>query len=75
MHAWRFVSRHSRRVVKLFVSSRRTERVRASVESEMHNKQPRVNAQLSLDSSLGQTADLENYVNGQIERVAKQWDM
>lgn len=74
MHAWRYVSRHSHRVVKLFISSRRTENIQALVGSEMH-KQPRVNAQLSLDSSLGQIADLENYVDGQTERVARQWDM
>ncbi|KAL9611172.1 MAG: hypothetical protein Q9167_004157 [Letrouitia subvulpina] len=74
MHAWRFVSRHSRRLVKLFVSSRRTETVQALVGSEMY-MQPHVNAQLSLDSSLGQIADLETYVDGQIEMVAKQWDM
>ena len=71
MNAWKFVSRRSRRVVKLLVSSRQTEVVQASIEREMHLA-PQVNNQLSLDSSCGQNSDLESYIDGQ---VAKQWDM
>ena len=74
MNAWKFVSRRSRRVVKLLVSSRRTEIVQASIEREIHLA-PKINAQLSLDSSYGQSSDLESYIDGQIEEVAKQWDM
>ena len=73
-HAWKHISRRSNRVVKLFVSSRRDERIEALVGSEMHMR-PDFNAQLCLDSSLEQIADIEAYVRAQIERVAKQWDM
>ena len=74
MNAWKFVSRRSRRVVKLLVSSRRTEIVQALIEREIHLA-PKINAQLSLDSSSGQSSDLESYIDGQIEEVAKQWDI
>ena len=74
MDAWKFVSRRSRRVLKLLVSSRQTGLVQASIEREMHLA-PQVNAQLSLDSSSGQNSDLESYIDGQFEQVAKQWDM
>ena len=74
MNAWKFVSRRSRRVVKLLVSSRRTEIVQASIEREIYLA-PKINAQLSLDSNSGQNSDLESYIEGQIEEVAKQWDM
>ena len=74
MHAWKFVSKRSRRVVKLFISSRPTKEIKAVIESEMR-VQPHLNVQLSLDSSLDQIADLEDYVNNQIQKVAQQWDM
>ena len=74
MNAWKFVSRRSRRVLKLLVSSRRTKIVQASIEREMHLA-PQVNTQLSLDSSSGQSSDLESYIDGQFEQVAKQWNM
>lgn len=74
MNAWRFVSRRSRRVVKLLVSSRQTETVQASIGREIHLG-PQIHAQLSLDSSSGQNSDLESYIDGQIEEAAKQWDM
>ncbi len=74
MNAWKFVSKRSRRVVKLLVSSRPTETVQASIGREIHLG-PQINAQLSLDSSSGQSSDLESYIDGQIEEVAKQWDM
>ena len=62
MNAWKFVSRRSRRVVKLFLSSRHTETITASIGREMN-----------LNS--GQKSDLESYIDGQIEDVSKQWDM
>ena len=70
MNAWRFVSRRSRRVVKLLISSRRTETVNASIGREIHSR-PEINTQLSLDSSSGHNSDVESYIN---EVVAKQWD-
>lgn len=74
MSAWKFVSRRSRRVVKLLISSRRTETVNASIGREIHSR-PEINTQLSLDSSSGQSFDLESYIDGYIKVVAKQWDM
>ena len=74
MSAWNFVSKNSRRVVKLLVSSRRTEILQASIEREIHLA-PNINAQLSIDSSSGQSSDLESYIDGQMQEVAKQWDM
>ena len=74
MNAWKFVSRRSRRVLKLLVSSRQTDVVQASIERELYLA-PQVNAQLSLDSSSGQNSDLESYIDGQFEQVAKQWDI
>lgn len=74
MNAWKFVSKRSRRVVKLFVSSRQTQIVQTSIGREIHLA-PQVNTQLSLDSSSGQSSDMESYIDGQIEEVAKQWEM
>ena len=73
MNAWKFILKRSRRVVKLFVSSRQTETITASVGREMYLK-PQINAQLSLDSSSGQNSDLESYIEGHFEDAAKQWD-
>lgn len=74
MNAWKFISKRSHRVVKLLVSSRQTENVKSSIGREIHLR-PQINGQLSLDSSSRQTSDMESYIDGQIEGVAKQWDM
>lgn len=74
MKASKFVSRRSRRVVKLFVSSRQTQIIQASIGREIHIA-PQVNTQLSLDSSSGQNSDLKSYIDGRIKEVAHQWDM
>ncbi len=74
MNAWKFISKRSRRVVKLLVSSRQTETVTALLGREIYLR-PQINAQLSLDLSSGQSSDLESYIDGQLEDVAKQWDM
>ena len=74
MNAWNFISRRSRRVIKLFISSRQTGTIPALLGRQMYLK-PQINAQLSLDSNSGQNSDLESYIDGQFEDVAKQWDM
>ena len=74
MNAWRFISRRSRRVVKLFVSSRQTETITASIGREMYLT-PQISVQLNIDSNSGQNSDLESYIDGHFEDVAKQWDM
>ena len=56
------------------MSSRLTKIVQASIEREIYLA-PKFNAQLSFDSRSGQSSDLESYIYGRIEEVAKQWDM
>lgn len=71
LNAWDYVSRRSHRVVKLFISSRKNELIKPPMERLMLQG----GSQLSLESNINQASDVDTYIDGQIEKVAKYWDL
>ncbi len=71
--AWNYVSKRSRKIVKLFISSRKTSDIESAVERKLRIYPG--GTSLSLDLSHGQTTDIDRFINGRIEEVSKQWEI
>lgn len=74
LSAWKYISRRSRRVVKLFVSSRDSDYIRNLMNREL-NERPQASAQLSLSINANQVSDVKAFIEGQSEQVAREWDI
>ncbi|MCJ1465148.1 hypothetical protein MMC07_003764 [Pseudocyphellaria aurata] len=72
--AWKYISRRSSRVVKLFISSRDVDCIRTRVNRELHER-PYSSAALSLSLNANQVSDVESFIESQSEQVAKEWDI
>lgn len=72
--AWKYISRRSSRVVKLFISSRDVDCIRTRVSRELH-KRSNSSAALSLSLNANQISDMESFIESQSEQVAKEWDI
>ena len=71
--AWNYVSKRSRKIVKLFISSRKTSDIESAINRKLQIYPG--GTQLSLDLSHGQTTDIDRFIDGRIEEVSKQWEI
>ena len=72
--AWKYISRRSSRVIKLFISSRDVDRIRTRMSQELHAR-PQASATLSLSLNANQISDVQTYIESQSEQVAREWNI
>lgn len=72
--AWRYVSKKSEKVLKLFISGRDRIDVRSKMDREFSSSS-RGSGELSLELQPDHLKDIETYIHEQAESVAKDWGM